>query len=154
MTPHPQTLTEHVAEVIGGTPLQIIVKTIVAAIAIMWGHINNVSTIVMLYGILVVVDVILGTALASHKGIKMDRTRWLSGPAKKLGLTAALFMGASVIDSIIPGEMVLFGTSGYVAGAMFLDVAKKYDTLTGLNVLQYLQDKIGHLLGIKKDGDA
>lgn len=151
MTPHPQTLSEHVVEVLGGSPLQVIIKTIVAAIAIFWSHINNVSTIVMLYGILVVVDVVLGTALASARSVKMDRTRWLSGPAKKLGLTAALFMGASVIDSIIPGEFVLFGTSGYVAAALFLDVAKKYDTLTGLSVLQTIQDRIGHLLGIKKD---
>lgn len=146
-----QTLSEHLAEVLGGTPGQIILKTIVGAVAILWSHISNVSTIVLLYGILVIVDVIVGTALASRRGDKMDRTRWLSGPAKKLGLTAALFLAASVIDGIIPGQFVLYGTSGYVAAALFLDVAKKYDALTGLNVLQWLQDRLASFLAPKKD---
>jgi hypothetical protein len=149
-----QTIGEHFIEAIGGTPLQVVVKVIVGALSVLWSHFANVSNVVMLYFILVVVDVIVGTALASHNNLKMDRTRWLSGPAKKLGLTAALFMGASVIDNIIPGQFVLFGTSGYVAGAMFLDVAKKYDTLTGLHVLQWLQDRIGAVVGIKKDSDG
>jgi hypothetical protein len=144
-------MTEHIAEVVGGTPLQIITKTIVAAFAILWSHVDNVSSIVLLYGILVIVDVVLGTALARKRGDKMDRTRWLSGPAKKLGLTAALFMGASVIDGIIPGQFVLFGTSGYVAAALFLDAAKKYDSLTGLNVLEWIQQRIGGILGINSD---
>jgi phage-related holin len=145
-----QTLVEHFVEVMGGTPLQIVVKIIVGALAVLWSHLSNVSNVVMLYFILVVIDVIVGTALAAHLSMKMDRTRWFSGPAKKLGLTAALFMGASVIDNIIPGQFVLYGTSGYVAGAMFLDVAKKYDTLTGLHVLQWLQDRIGAVIGVKK----
>ncbi len=148
-----QTLTEHIAEVLGGTPLQVVVKTAIGAFAILWGHLSNVSSVVMLYSILVGVDVVVGTALASHQNKPMDRSRWFSGPAKKFGLTAFLFLGASVIDSIIPGQFVLFGTSGYVAGAMFLDVAKKYDTLTGLNVLAWVQEKLAAVIGVKAKQD-
>jgi energy-converting hydrogenase Eha subunit C len=147
----PQTLLEHVAQVIGGTPLAVLTKTSVAAFTMLWSHFHNVGTVVLLYCILVVVDVIMGVALARAKGKEIKPGRWISGPAKKIGFTAFLFLGASVIDTIIPGEFVLYGMSGYVAAALFLDVAKKYDLLTGLNVLTWLEDRVGSLLR-RKDG--
>jgi energy-converting hydrogenase Eha subunit C len=145
-----QTLAEHMTEVLGGTPVAVALKAVIGGLAILWSHLDNVGTVVMLYAILVVVDVILGTAQAKAKQIQLHPTRWLSGPAKKLGLTAVLFLGASVIDSIIPGEFVLFGMSGYVAGALFLDVAKKYDAVTGMSVFAWLEDKLGSLVRRKE----
>jgi hypothetical protein len=146
----PQTLFEHVGQVIGGTPLAVLTKTAVAAFTMLWAHFNNVGSVVLLYFILVIVDVIMGAALARSKGKEITPGRWISGPAKKVGFTAFLFLGASVIDAIIPGEFVLYGMSGYVAAALFLDVAKKYDLLTGLNVLAWLEERLGSLLR-KKD---
>ena len=145
-----QTISEHMVEVLGGPPPAVLLKVIVGAFAILFSHLANVSPIILAYSVLVIVDVILGTAQAKSKGVPVHPTRWLSGPAKKMGLTAALFIGASVIDSIIPGEFVLFGMSGYVACALFLDVAKKYDAVTGMNVVAWLEDRFGNLINRKQ----
>ena len=141
------TLTEYAGEVLGGTPEQVAVKGIAAivtaSLASLEGWANATAPVLLAYLVLVLIDVIMGVMLAHRNNDPFQPSKLVVGPAKKLGLTAALFLGAAVIDTVVPGTFILTGVAGYICVAQFIDTADKYHTLTGSKVVEWIKERLG-----------
>jgi hypothetical protein len=132
-----------IREVIGGTPVEVGAKLVAAAVTILWAHLVSIAPAAYGYFILVVIDVILGATIAVRKGHKFQWLRLISGPAKKMLLTAGFLISATVVDTYVPGNAILFAASGYLIAAMFMDVASKYEVLSGNRVLGWIKERLG-----------
>lgn len=138
-----QTLGEHVEQVLGGTPAEVVLKMLGGAIVALWGWATATAAVMLAYFALVLVDVVFGIALSQQLNNKLEFRRLFTGPAKKLGLTAALFVGAAVIDTVVPGTFILTGIAGYVCVAQFIDAGDKYHRLTGSKVVEWIKERLG-----------
>lgn len=144
---HEPTLIEHAGTVLGGTPEQVAAKgaaaMLAAAIASLEGWVTATAPVLLAYLVLVVVDVVMGVMLAHRNKEKFKASKLIEGPAKKIGLTAGLFLGGAVIDGVVPGTFILTGVAGYVCVAQFIDTADKYHTLTGSKVVEWIKERLG-----------
>jgi hypothetical protein len=132
---------DQAAQTLGGSAATVTAKFGFSVASIFLGHIASIEVPVIAYCMLIVIDVIFGLLLSTREGTKFQ-ARWLmTGPTRKIVLTAILFFAASVIDKTIPGEVVLYGVTGYVTSAMFIDVADKYGKLTGSSIIEWVRRK-------------
>ncbi|MCB0781227.1 MAG: phage holin family protein [Flavobacteriales bacterium] len=144
---HDPTLPEYFSEVVGGTTGEVAAKgagaILAAAMTSLGGWATATEPVLLAYFVLVLVDVVMGAALAVRRKEPFEFSKLFTGPAKKLGLTAGLFLGAAVIDTLVPGTFILTGVAGYVCVAQFIDTADKYHTLTGSKVVEWIKERLG-----------
>ena len=142
-------------EVIGGTPVEVGIKILLAAIALLWDNLAVIGTSVFLYFLMLVVDAIMGAMLATKDGKAFEFTFFLRGPLKKLSLTAGMLFVASMVDSMIPDMQWIPETPLFIAVATFvgittlLDVARKYGALTGSKLILWLEERLGRYITTK-----
>lgn len=127
--------------------MEVVVKTLGGAAVALWGWATASAPMMLAYMVLVVIDVVFGATIAVREKQPFDFIRLVTGPAKKLGLTAALFVGAAVIDSVVPGTFILSGMAGYICVAQFFDCGDKYHTLTGSKVAGWIKERLGNMIG-------
>lgn len=138
-------------EVIGGTPIEVTVKLIIAGIAALWANLEVIGMSAFLNFILLVIDAGMGAVISKKKGNDISIKYLFMGPFKKFMLMAGMLLAAAVTDSQLPGNFLFYGVTAFISAAGLLDVAKKYGTLSGSKVANWLEDKLGTML--PKDED-
>jgi len=145
----PQTFTETLKEIIGGTPGEVAAKAVIACGVAFWENIVVVSSAMFGYGILLFIDALMGQALARKSGKMFSFSRFIYGPGKKLVLTTGMLLCTSIVDKLIPGfawlpdNPLFYGAAAFVFVSQLLDVAKKYGTLSGNKFANWLEAKLG-----------
>lgn len=136
-------------EVIGGTPLEICTKALVAVAVAFWDNVQVIGMSVFAYGVLLFVDALMGQALARRSGRLFSFQHFIYGPGKKLSLTAAMLLCTSIVDGLLPkanwlpDSPLFFGAAAFICTAQLIDVAKKYGTLSGSKVANWIEAKLG-----------
>lgn len=137
-----QAASDTVKEIIGGTPTEVLVKIGLAAAAAMWANLQTIGLSVLFYWVLVVGDAIFGAMIAARSGKKFDFTFFVSGPAKKFGITTIMLLCSAVVDAMIPGNFVFFGIAAFICATALIDVARKYGKLTGSKLVAWIEAKL------------
>jgi len=146
--------SETVREIIGGTPGEVAVKALIAAAIALWNNLQVVGLSIFGFGILLLFDALLGQALARRSGVKFSFSRFMFGPLKKLALTAGMLLCTAVVDTMLPSAAwmpdspLFFGAAAFIAVSQLLDVAKKYGTLSGSKVANWIEQKLGTFIKI------
>ncbi len=153
----PSTFAELLRQVIGGTPAEVAAKLLISAIALLWNNLAVIGASVFLYFCLLIVDAMMGAAIAMRAGTAFRMAFFVGGPFKKFALTAAMLFVGAVVDSMIPDVRWIPETPLFIAVASFvglttlLDVARKYGALTGSQLIKWLERKLGGY--INTDGE-
>lgn len=143
-------------EVIGGTPLEICTKALVAVAVAFWDNVQVIGMSVFAYGVLLLFDALMGQALARRAGKAFSFSHFIYGPGKKLSLTAAMMLCTSVVDGLlpkaswIPDSPLFFGAAAFICTAQLIDVAKKYGTLSGSKIANWIEAKLGTFTKIEE----
>jgi len=98
------------------------------------------------YFILLVADAIMGAMLSTAR-FKMSVFVW--GPSRKFLLTVLMLVGASVVETMIPGNFLFFGVAAFICATTLLDVARKYGKLTDSKLIVWLEEKLGAFVKTK-----
>jgi len=139
-------------EIIGGTPAEVGIKLLVAAIALLWDNLAAIGASVFLYFCMLVIDAMMGAALALRAGTTFRMAFFVAGPFKKFALTAGMLFVGAVVDSMIPNVPLIPDTPVFIAVATFvgvttcLDVARKYGQLTGSRLIVWLEQRLGRVI--------
>jgi len=147
MTPK-HTIMTTVKEIVGGTPAEVIVKILLAAAASLWASLEMIGLSVFGYFILLVADAIMGAMLSTAR-FKMSVFVW--GPSRKFLLTVLMLVGASVVETMIPGNFLFFGVAAFICATTLLDVARKYGKLTDSKLIVWLEEKLGAFVKTKDE---
>ncbi len=143
------TFGELIKHILGGTPMEIGAKIILAGITLFWDNMTVISSSVFLYFLMLVTDAIMGAMVSTRGGKKFDTTFFMRGPLKKFGLTVGMLFVASIADGMIPSIPMITDTPVFVAVVSFigittvLDVARKYGKLTDSKLVTWLERKLG-----------
>lgn len=144
-------------EIIGGTPAEVGIKILLAAVALLWNNLQVIGASVFLYFLLLLVDAVMGSMLAMRGGKAFDFTFFVRGPFKKFSLTAGMLFVGAVVDSMIPNMQWIPDTPVFIAVASFvgitttLDVARKYGALTGSRLIVWLEERLGRYIKTEKE---
>ena len=141
-------------EIIGGTPIEVLVKLVLAGVAALWANLEVIGMSAFLNFIMIVIDAGLGAAISKRKGNELSIKYLISGPSKKFLLMACMLLAAAVTDSLIPGNFLFYGVTMFISAASLLDVAKKYGTLSGSKLANWIEEKLGTLLPKDEDKKA
>ena len=151
-----QAFGETMKEVIGGTPLEVAAKALVAITVAFWNNVEIIGMSVFAYGVLLFVDAIMGQSLARRSGRPFSFQHFIYGPGKKLSLTAAMLLCTSIVDGLlpkaswIPDSPLFFGAAAFICTAQLIDVAKKYGTLSGSKIANWIEAKLGTFTKIEE----
>jgi hypothetical protein len=144
-------------DVIGGTPAEVAVKLLIAALALLWNNLAVIGAAVFIYFLMLVIDAVMGAMLAIRKGGKWSSAFFIRGPFKKFALTAGMLFVAALVDSMVPDHAWIPDTPIFIAVASFvgittlLDVARKYGALTGSQLIKWLEAKLGNVIKVNDD---
>ena len=144
-----QAFGETIKEIIGGTPMEVSAKALVAIAVAMWNNIQIIGMSIFGYGVLLLIDALMGQALARKSGKAFSMTHFIYGPGKKLSLTAAMLLCTAIVDGMmpqaswIPESPLFYGAAAFICVSQLLDVAKKYGTLSGSKVANWIEAKLG-----------
>jgi hypothetical protein len=144
-------------EVIGGTPAEVGIKILLAAIVALWDNLQVIGPSVFLYFCALAVDAVMGAMVSTRKGKAFSTSHFMVGPMKKLGLTTGMMFVASIADSMIPhsswipDQPIFFGVLTFVGITTLLDVARKYGKLTGSKLIVWLEEKLGGYIKTKDE---
>jgi hypothetical protein len=136
-------------EIVGGTPTEFGAKALLAMIAALWQNLEVIGMSLFGYGVLLLVDAIMGAALAKRQGRGFSFSHFTFGPGKKLALTAGMLLCTSFVDQLlpnanwIPDSPLFYGAAAFISVSQLLDVAKKYGTLSGSKVANWIEAKLG-----------
>ena len=146
------TAGETVKEIIGGTPGEVIAKAAIAALIAFWNNLAVIGMSIFGFGILLLFDALLGQALARKQGVRFSFSKFMFGPLKKLALTAGMLLCTAVVDTMlpqaswIPDSPLFYGAAAFISVSQLLDVAKKYGTLSGSRVANWIEGKLGSFI--------
>ena len=149
-----QAATETVKEIIGGTPGEVIAKAGIAVLLALWNNFQVIGMSIFGFGILLLFDALLGQALARKQGVRFSFSKFMFGPLKKLALTAGMLLCTAVVDTMlpqaawIPDSPLFYGAAAFISVSQLLDVAKKYGTLSGSKVANWIEAKLGTFVKI------
>ena len=144
--------TTALKEIIGGTPGEVAVKALIAAAIALWNNLQVIGMSIFGFGVLLLFDALLGQALARKGGAKFSFTRFTFGPLKKLALTAGMLLCTAVVDTMLPSAAwmpdspLFYGAAAFISVTQLLDVAKKYGTLSGSRVANWIEAKLGRFI--------
>ena len=147
-----QAATETVKEIIGGTPGEVIAKAAIAALIAFWNNLAVIGMSIFGFGILLLFDALLGQALARKQGVRFSFSKFMFGPLKKLALTAGMLLCTAVVDTMLPqtswfpDSPLFYGAAAFIAVSQLLDVARKYGTLSGSKVANWIEAKLGSFM--------
>lgn len=147
-----QAFSETLKEVIGGTPVEVGAKILVAIGVGLWDNAQIIGTSLIAYGVLLLFDALMGQALARRAGRVFSFTHFIYGPGKKLALTAGMLLCTSFVDGLlpkanwIPDSPLFFGAAAFICVTQLIDVAKKYGTLSGSKVANWIEAKLGSFI--------
>ena len=141
-----------VKEIIGGTPTEVMAKAGVAALIAMWNNLEVIGMSIFGFGVLLLFDALLGQALARKSGKRFSFNKFMFGPLKKLALTAGMLLCTAVVDTMLPqaawmpDSPLFYGAAAFISVSQLLDVAKKYGTLSGSKVANWIEAKLGRFI--------
>ena len=144
--------TQTVKEIIGGTPGEVAGKAVVAAIIAMWNNLQVIGMSIFGFGVLLLFDAILGAALANKANQRFSFGKFMFGPLKKLALTAGMLLCTAVVDTMLPNASwmpdspLFYGAAAFISVSQLLDVARKYGTLSGSKVANWIEAKLGRFI--------
>ena len=144
--------TQTVKEIIGGTPGEVAGKAVVAAIVAMWNNLQVIGMSIFGFGVLLLFDAILGAALANKANQRFSFGKFMFGPLKKLALTAGMLLCTAVVDTMLPNASwmpdspLFYGAAAFISVSQLLDVARKYGTLSGSKVANWIEAKLGRFI--------
>lgn len=144
-----QAATETMKDIIGGTPGEVFAKAGIAVLVAMWNNLQVIGMSIFGFGILLLFDALLGAALAKKSGRPFSFGKFMFGPLKKLALTAGMLLCTAVVDTMlpqaswIPDSPLFYGAAAFISVSQLLDVAKKYGTLSGSKVANWIEGKLG-----------
>jgi hypothetical protein len=146
--------TDTVKDIIGGTPVEVLAKALVAVAVALWNNLQVIGMSIFGFGVLLLFDAFLGAALASKSGRAFSFGKFMFGPLKKLALTAGMLLCTAVVDTMlpqaawIPDSPLFYGAAAFISVSQLLDVAKKYGTLSGSKVAKWIEAKLGTFVKI------
>ena len=146
--------TDTVKDIIGGTPVEVLAKALVAVAVALWNNLQVIGMSIFGFGVLLLFDAFLGAALASKSGRAFSFGKFMFGPLKKLALTAGMLLCTAVVDTMlpqaawIPDSPLFYGAAAFISVSQLLDVAKKYGTLSGSKVANWIEAKLGTFVKI------
>ena len=146
--------SETVRQIIGGTPGEVLAKAMISAAVALWNNLQVISGSIFGFGILLVVDAWMGAIVARRSGKDFKPGKFIAGPAKKIVMTAAMLTCTQVVDTMLPkaswlpDSPLFFGAAAFIAVTQLLDVAKKYGTLSGSKVANWIEQKLGTFIKI------
>jgi hypothetical protein len=147
-----QTLLEGLKEAMGGTPTEIVIKSIIALVTMLWANIVAIAMGAVVFFILLLTDAIMGYLLARRKGEKFSSSKFAWRTAGKFVLTATMMFCLSVVDGLLPkwGWMpespLLYSGAAFLCVTQLRDVAQKYGTLSNSKLANWLENKLGSML--------
>ena len=153
-----QAFGETVKEIIGGTPMEVSAKAVFAIGMSLWNNVQIIGMSIFGYGILLLCDALMGQALARRAGKPFSWSHFIYGPGKKLSLTAAMLLCTAVVDGMmpkaswIPESPLFYGSAAFICVSQLLDVAKKYGTLSGSKVANWIEAKLGSFIKHEQRG--
>lgn len=141
------TFPAFVKGVIGGTPLEVGGKILLAAGAALWANMQMIGPAVLGMFFLLLIDTMFGAVLAMKRGEAFDMRKFTFGPGRKFLYAVGMLFVAAVGDSMIrvdwlPDSMIFYAVSSLMAIASVLDVARKFDRLRNSKIADYIQRKI------------
>ena len=148
-------LAEAAKEIIGGTPGEVMAKALIALAVAMWNNLQVIGMSIFGFGVLLLFDALMGQALARKAGRRFSWSHFMFGPLKKLALTAAMLLCTAIVDGFLPDAKwmpdspLFFGAAAFIAVSQLLDVAKKYGTLSGSKVANWIEAKMGSFIKIE-----
>lgn len=151
-----QPFSETIKEVIGGTPMEVAAKALVALAVALWNNVAIIGMSVFAYGVLLLFDALMGQALARRAGRMFSFSHFIYGPGKKLALTASMLLCTSFVDGLlpkaswIPDSPLFYGAAAFICSAQLIDVAKKYGTLSGSKIANWIEAKLGTFTKIEE----
>lgn len=151
-----QAATETMKDIIGGTPGEVIAKAGIAVLVALWNNFQVIGMSIFGFGVLLLFDALLGGALAKKAGQPFSFGKFMFGPLKKLALTAGMLLCTAVVDTMlphaswIPDSPLFYGAAAFISVSQLLDVAKKYGTLSGSKVANWIEAKLGTFIKTEK----
>lgn len=139
-------------DIIGGTPSEIAWKALLAILAALWNNFQVIGMSIFGFGLLLLFDALFGQALARKAGQRFSFTRFMFGPLKKLALTTGMLLCTAVVDSMLPqaawlpDSPLFFGAAAFISVSQLLDVARKYGTLSGSRLANWIEAKLGRFI--------
>lgn len=152
-------LIDATKEIIGGTPAEVAVKAALATAITLWNNLQVISASLFGFGILLLFDALFGQALARRAGRRFSFSHFTFGPLKKLCLTAGMLLCTAIVDGFlpdakwIPDSPLFFGAAAFIAITQLLDVAKKYGTLSGSQLANWIEAKMGSFVKYEQPKD-
>ena len=146
--------TDTVKDIIGGTPTEVMSKIGIAAVVALWQNFQVMGAAVLGFFILLAVDALFGAILARRRGDAFDAKKLFVGPLIKIALTVAMFLCTTIVDTMlpqaawIPDSPLFYGAAAFIRVSQLLDVAKKYGTLSGSKVANWIEAKLGTFVKI------
>lgn len=150
------TVAQLLREIIGGTPAEVGIKLLLAALALLWDNLAAIGASVFIYFLMLVIDAVMGAMLSIRRGGKWSSAFFVRGPFKKFTLTAGMLFVAALVDSMVPDHAWIPDTPIFIAVASFvgittlLDVARKYGALTGSQLIKWLEAKLGNVIKVEE----
>lgn len=147
-----QATTDTVKDIIGGTPAEVLAKAGIAILAALWNNFQVIGMSIFGFGLLLLFDALLGAALATKGGKAFSFGKFTFGPLKKLALTAGMLLCTAVVDSMLPqaawlpDSPLFFGAAAFISVSQLLDVARKYGTLSGSRLANWIEAKLGRFI--------
>jgi hypothetical protein len=144
-------------EIIGGTPAEVAMKILIAAVAALWTNLQVIGLSVLAFTMLVGIDAAFGVALARRNGVAFSSKKLMGGPVFKVVLTAAMFLACSIIDTMLPripwlsDSPVFYGAAMFIAVTQLIDTARKYGTLFNSGLANWIEAKLGPVIALPKD---
>ena len=149
-----QAAIETVKDIIGGTPGEVLAKALIAVAVALWNNLQVIGMSIFGFGVLLLFDALLGAALAKKSGRAFSFGKFTFGPLKKLALTAGMLLCTTIVDTMlpqaawIPDSPLFYGAAAFISVSQLLDVAKKYGTLSGSKVANWIEAKLGTFVKI------
>jgi len=140
---------ETIKSIMGGTPLEVLTKAGLAALALLWGNLETIGLAAFGYFILLLIDGIYGARLAVRAGLRFSATKFTKGIMGKFILTALFMCCTAVFDTVIPDyswlshSPVFYGSTALIFAWQLIDVAKKYSTLSDSKMANWIEAKLG-----------
>ncbi len=163
---------EHqIADLLGGSPNEILTKVLVGVITILWSVANDTAYLLFVFLLLLIVDAFMGVLLNRKKNRDLPEEKkrpfngfyLFAGPGFKLIITSLVMIAMGILDNVIRStpignvvtQPLTVGVGGAVCFAMGLDVVTKYAELSGNTwIVAKVRELFGRMLPPKDDTTA
>ena len=146
-------------EVVGGSADEVAAKALFAVVIVIWNNFQVIGMSLFGFGVLLMVDALFGQALARKRGEHFSFTRFMVGPTFKMVMTACMLFCTNLVDGLLPNaewfpdSPLFFGAAAFISVTQLIDVARKYGTLSGSKVANWIEGKLGGFIKIDESKD-